>query len=55
MPAHRRDTKKALEIVQSVRTDFPSNLLVYDPAYLQHRAGMEDWFVREILEKEQTL
>lgn len=55
MPAEKRDTRKALEIIQSVRAEFPLDLLVYDPEYLRQRAGMEDWFVREIVDKGQVL
>lgn len=55
MPANKRDTKKAIEIVRSLRPGFPMDLLVYDPAYLQHRCGMEDYFVREIVAKGRVL
>ena len=55
MPGEKRDRKKAVEIQLAVPETFPLDLLVYDPAYLHQRAGMEDWFVREILERGQTL
>jgi predicted nucleotidyltransferase len=55
MTAKDRDMKKALQIIQSCRPDFPLDVLVYDPAYLHQRANMEDWFVREILEKGRVL
>ncbi len=55
MPADRRDRRKSVEIQLAVPETFPLDLLVYDPVYLQRRAGMEDWFVREILEKGRTL
>lgn len=55
MPADKRDTKKAIEIVRTLRPGFPMDLLVYDPQYLYDRSQMRDWFVREIVEKGKTL
>jgi predicted nucleotidyltransferase len=42
MPAQEQDTKEAIKIRRSLRAGFPPDLLVNDPAYLQHRAGMEE-------------
>ena len=55
MPADERDTKKAIEIRQTVGVNFAMDLLVYDPKYLQQRIEWEDWFVREITEKGRVL
>jgi len=55
MPADKRDTKKAIEIRQSLRPGFAMDLLVYDPQYLYDHSQMRDWFVREIVEKGRVL
>lgn len=55
MPGERIDRKKSVQIQMAVRETFPLDLLVYDPAYLQQRSQVEDWFVREVLEKGRVL
>jgi predicted nucleotidyltransferase len=55
MEGDKIDRKKMVEIQMEVRETFPLDLLVYDPAHLSQRASMEDWFVREVLEKGRVL
>ncbi len=55
MTANERDRKKSVAIQMAVPIPFPCDLLVYDPGYLQHRYDLEDWFVRDMLEKGQVL
>ena len=52
-PEH--NLKKAIEISLSVPIPFSCDLIVYDPAYLQKRYGMVDWFIRDIVDKGQVL
>src|SRR5579875_1603927 len=55
MPGDKIDRKKMIEIRQTLPTSFPMDLLIYDPAYLHQRSQIEDWFVREVLEKGRVL
>lgn len=55
MEAQQRDRKKSIAIRTAVPIEFPCDLLVYDPQYLQQRCGMEDWFIREVVDKGQVL
>ncbi len=55
MPAERIDRKKMIDIRRTIPASYPMDLLVYDPVYLSQRTSIEDWFVREVLEKGRVL
>ena len=55
MPLSNKRRGRASEIRQHLEVTFPLDLLIYDPEHLQNRIAMEDFFVREIVEKGQTL
>ena len=44
-------TRKAAEIRRVVRAGFPVDLLVRTPEQLEQRIKLNDWFMREIVEK----
>ncbi len=42
---------KAVEILTTIRSGFPIDLVVATPSYLQNRIEMEDFFLREIVDR----
>jgi len=49
---HRGDPmRKAVDIRRRVDAPFSLDLLVYSPRELAHRYKIEDWFVRDVVEK----
>lgn len=55
MPHRGRSTQVAIEIRACVNTPFSLDLLVYSPQELAQRYRIEDWFVRDIVEKGRVL
>jgi predicted nucleotidyltransferase len=55
LPFQGKAAYKAGEIRTRVRPDFPIDLIVRSPQQVQDRLAMDDWFIREIFEKGQTL
>lgn len=51
MPFKGRPAVKSVEILSRVQAPFPLDLLVRTPEAISKRLGMEDWFVREIIEQ----
>ena len=51
MPFKGRPTNKSVEILSRVRAPFPLDLLVRTPQTITKRLGMDDWFMREIVEQ----
>jgi len=51
MPFKGRPVAKSVEILSRVQAPFPLDLLVRTPEAIQKRLGMEDWFMREIVEQ----
>ena len=54
MPA-KNMVHQAVKIRLALDYDFPLDLIVRTPEYLQERLQMEDWFVREILSRGKVL
>jgi predicted nucleotidyltransferase len=46
---------QAVRIRLALDYDFPLDLIVRTPAYLQERLQMDDWFVREVLSRGKVL
>jgi predicted nucleotidyltransferase len=55
MPYRGRPSKKALEIRDRLEAPFGLDLLVYSPGELMKRYRIEDWFVRDVVEKGKVL
>ena len=53
--AAKNVTNQAAKIRLALDYDFPLDLIVRTPEYLQERLGMDDWFVREILSRGKVL
>ena len=51
MPLDVKPSRKALEILNKIRPDFPVDLLVRTPEQVESRAANNDWFMLEILHK----
>ena len=54
MPA-KNMVNQAVKIRLAIDYDFPLDLIVRTPEYLQKRLQMDDWFVREILSRGKVL
>lgn len=55
MPFEGRNSQKAIEIRQKIKTTMPLDLLVRTEEQVKHRIAMEDFFMREITEKGKVL
>lgn len=55
MPYRGRPSEKAIEIRSRIVAPFGIDLLVYSPRELAHRYRIEDWFVRDVVEKGKVL
>ena len=55
LPFEERTAKKATEIRQAVRAGFPMDLIPITPERLRHRLEIEDFFLREVVEKGRVL
>ena len=55
MPFEDHEAKQALRIRQSVKLPFPADLVVRSPEQLRERMALNDWFLREIVEKGRVL
>jgi predicted nucleotidyltransferase len=55
LPFEGKPVRKALEIVQSISPKFPVDLLVSTPEQVKERIALNDWFMREIIEKGRKL
>jgi len=55
MPYRGRATEKAIKIRSQISVPFALDLLVYSPRELEHRYRIEDWFVRDVVEKGKVL
>lgn len=55
MPYQGRESQKAIEIRQKIRTALPLDLLVRTEKEFKKRIEMEDFFMREISEKGKVL
>ena len=51
MPFDGRNSQKAIEIRQKIKTTIPFDLLVRTAEQVKERIEMEDFFMREITEK----
>jgi uncharacterized protein len=51
MPLEEDSARKAAEIRHTIRAGFPVDLLVRSPEQLEQRIKLNDWFMREIVEK----
>ena len=55
MPFEGRNSQKAIEIRQKIKTSLPLDLLVRTSKQVQERVEMEDFFMREITQKGKIL
>ena len=55
MPGKGSAIDKSLEIRRRIRSGFPLDLLTRTSSEVARRVAMNDWFMREILEKGRTL
>jgi predicted nucleotidyltransferase len=55
MPFEGHEAHQALAIRQQVPLSFPADLVVRSPAQLRERLTLNDWFLREIVEKGRVL
>ncbi len=55
MPFEGRRAKQAIEIRSAIRAKFPMDLIPITPERLQYRLEIEDFFLREIVEKGKVL
>ena len=55
MPFEGRRAKQAIEIRSAVRAGFPMDLIPITPERLKYRLEIEDFFLREIVEKGKVL
>lgn len=55
MPFAGKPVHKAIEIRTKIDPRFPVDLIVRTPQQVQERVAMNDWFMREIVEKGRTL
>src|ERR1700685_176602 len=51
MPFNRKRGRKSLEIRQRIQADFPLDLIVRTPEFIERRLQWGDCFIREILAK----
>jgi uncharacterized protein len=50
-----RNVEKAIEIDYAIRRPFPLDLFVRRPSDIAQRVAMNDWFIRDIVEKGRVL
>lgn len=55
MPFEGRRAKQAIEIRSAIRAEFPMDLIPITPERLKYRLEIEDFFLREIVEKGKVL
>ena len=55
MPFEGRRAKQAIEIRSAIRAEFPVDLIPITPERLKYRLEIEDFFLREIVEKGKVL
>ena len=55
MPFEGRNSQKAIEIRQKIKTSLPLDLLVRTSSQVQERIEMEDFFMRDIVYKGKIL
>ena len=55
MPHEGPPTAKAAEIRKRIRAGFPMDLVIRSPAEVRRRLRMDDFFIREIVERGQKL
>ncbi len=55
MPFEGRRAKQAIEIRGAIRAEFPMDLIPITPERLKYRLEIEDFFLREIVEKGKVL
>ncbi len=55
MPFEGRKTKKSIEIQSAIHVEFPMDLIPITPERLKYRIEIEDFFLREVVEKGKVL
>lgn len=55
MPYEGHPSDVAIKIRNGIPAPFALDLLVYSPSELRHRYRIEDWFVRDVVEKGKVL
>ncbi len=55
MPYRGSATRKSVAIRLKVRAPFPLDLLVCSPAKVRQRLRLDDWFMRDVIEKGRVL
>lgn len=55
LPFEGRRAKKSIEIQSAIRVEFPMDLIPITPERLKHRIEIEDFFLREVVEKGKVL
>ena len=55
LPFKGKPVRKAIEIRNSIHAAIPLDLIVRTPEQLAERLAQNDWFMREIVERGQTL
>ncbi len=55
LPFTGKPVRKAIEIRARINPSIPLDLIVRTPQQVEERVAMNDWFMREIIEKGRTL
>ena len=55
LPFTGKPVRKAIEIRAKINPHIPVDLIVRTPQQVEERVAMNDWFMREIVEKGRTL
>jgi predicted nucleotidyltransferase len=55
LPFTGKPVRKAIEIRARINPSIPLDLIVRTPQQVEERVAMNDWFMREIVEKGRTL
>lgn len=55
MPCEGKETRKAIEILHTIKPKIPVDLLVRTPEHLQQRLAWNDFFLQEVVERGQVL
>ena len=55
VPCKGKQSRKAIEILNTVDTKFPVDMLVRTPEQVRQRLAQNDFFLREIIEKGRVL
>src|SRR2546421_8874321 len=55
LPFEGKPMRKALEIINRANPKIPVDLIVRTPEQVKERVANNDWFMREIMEKERRL